>query len=125
MNGRRVAVVLGSLVATAALAVGATAGSESTTAGAYKLVGKFGKGGTGSGQFSGARGLAVAPNGNVYIADMNNNRIEVFSKSGSFRSKWGTIGDANGQFTNPRDIAIAPNGTIWVADDGNARAQGF
>ena len=112
-------------MAAATLAMGATAGREATTGGSYKLAGSFGKAGTGSGQFSGAHGIAVAANGDVYIADSNNNRIEYFTKGGAYRGKWGTIGTADGQFTGARDVAIGPDGTIWVADDGNSRAQGF
>jgi len=124
MNGRTTRLLSLGLAAAATLAIGTAAG-EATTAGAYKVAGAFGKPGTGNGQFSGARGIAVAPNGNVYISELNNNRIQMFSKSGAFRSRWGTIGTANGQFTNARDVAIAPNGMVWVADDGNGRAQGF
>ena len=102
MNGRTLGVMAALLAGGATMALGVAAGGASTTAGPYKLAGTFGKPGTGSGQFSGAKGIAVAANGNVYIADSNNNRIEVFSKSGAFRSKWGTIGTANGQFTGRR-----------------------
>jgi streptogramin lyase len=125
MNGRKLTVVTALLASSATLAAGVAAGSASTSGGPYKLAGTFGKPGTGNGQFSGAKGIAVAPNGNVYIADSNNNRIEVFSKGGAFRSKWGAIGSANGQFTGAQDVAIGPDGSVWVADDGNARAQGF
>ena len=99
MNGRRLGVMTALVASGATLALGVAAGGASTTAGPYKLVGTFGKPGTGNGQFSGAKGIAVAPNGNVYVADSNNNRVEVFSKSGAFRGKWGTIGSDNGQFT--------------------------
>ena len=124
MNGRTLG-VMAALSPWGNARAGVAAGGASTTAGPYKLAGTFGKPGTGNGQFSGAKGIAVAANGNVYIADSNNNRIEVFSKSGAFRSKWGTIGTANGQFTGAQDVAIGPDGSVWVADDGNARAQGF
>jgi sugar lactone lactonase YvrE len=112
------------LASGATLALCAAAGSA-TTGSAYKLVGTFGKPGTGNGQTSGARGIDVAPNGNVYVADTNNSRIEVFTKNGSFRGKWGSPGDGNGQFSSGHDVAVAPNGMVWVADDVNARAQGF
>jgi streptogramin lyase len=125
MNGRKLTVVTAMLASAVALAAGVAAGSASTSTSPYKLAGTFGKPGTGNGQFSGAKGIAVAANGNVYIADSNNNRVEVFSKTGAFRSKWGTIGSANGQFTGAQDVAVGPDGSVWVADDGNARAQGF
>jgi len=125
MNGRTTRLLGVAITAAATLALGTTAGRATTSAGPYKVVGTFGKTGTANGQFTGARGIAVAPNGNVYISDLNNNRVQLFSKSGAYRSKWGTIGTGNGQFTGARDVAIGPDGSVWVADDGNARAQGF
>jgi DNA-binding beta-propeller fold protein YncE len=117
-------VVLATLVAAAWVTVAAAAGNT-TAAGGYKLVRTFGKVGTGPGQVSGPRGIVVASNGNVYVADANNGRIEVFSSSGAYKAQWGSVGSGNGQFTGPRDVDIAPDGTVWVADDGNARAQQF
>lgn len=122
MNGRTLTVVLASGVA---LAAGVATGGASTSGGSYKLAGTFGKPGTANGQFDGARGIAIAPNGNVYIADSNNNRIQVFSRTGAFRSAWGKTGDDTGQFNVPPDVAVAADGSVWVADDINARAQSF
>ncbi len=69
-----------SLAAAVAVA-GATAGSEATSAGpAYKLAGKFGKVGTGNGQISSnTLGIATDNAGNVYVADTDNARVQVFS----------------------------------------------
>jgi sugar lactone lactonase YvrE len=126
MNGRNRKMVTALIASGVTLALlAAAAESATTTGGSYKLVGAFGKTGTGSGQFTGARGIAVAPNGNLYIADQNNARISVFSSRGVYKSKWGSVGSENGQFSGARDVAISPNGTIWVADDTNARAQAF
>ena len=108
MNGRTTRLLGLAMTAAATLAIGTTAG-KATTGGPYKVVGTFGKSGTGNAQFSGAKGVAVAPNGTVYIADSNNNRIQMFSSSGAFKGKWGTIGDGTGQFTNVPDVAIGPD----------------
>jgi NHL repeat len=125
MNGRKRKLVAASLASGVTLALCVAASGATTTTGPYKVVGAFGKPGTANGQFSGAKGIAVAANGNVYIADSNNNRIEVFSRVGAFKGKWGSIGTDNDQFTGARDVAVGPDGSVWVADDGNARAQGF
>lgn len=120
-------VTLGVLVAFATGAVGATAGQQRAQVGpSFKVVGKWGKiGTTGNGVFNNARGIATDKAGNVYVADTDNRRVQVFSKTGTFLRKWGTVGGGNSQFLNAEDINIAPNGTVWVADQGNSRLQAF
>src|SRR5690348_9060284 len=122
MNGRKLTVVLALLASGVLLAAGIAAGSAPT---AYRLAGAFGKPGTGNGQFGGAKGIAVASNGNVYIAETNNNRIQMFNAQGVYKGKWGSIGDDSGQFTVPQDVAVQPDGSVWVADDINSRVQQF
>ena len=43
----------------------------------------WGSNGNGDGQFSKAEGLDVDPDGNIYVADTANKRIQVFSPSRS------------------------------------------
>jgi sugar lactone lactonase YvrE len=110
----------------AAFAVAATAGQQAVGGAGYKVVGSWGKTGTGNGQFaSGGGGVAVDKAGNVYVADSDNRRVQVFSAKGAFLRKWGSIGSGNGQFGIADDVAFAPDGTIWVADDSNGRYQQF
>ena len=39
---------------------------------------QFGSNGSANGQFSGPRGIAVSSNGNIYVADYNNKRVQIF-----------------------------------------------
>lgn len=119
--------LLGAMVLVVGTCVaGATAGSQATTAGpAYKVVGSWGKAGNANGQFVNAYGLATDKAGNLYVADTDNNRIQVFSAKGAFLRKWGTAGIGNGQFLSPHDVAISPDGSVWVADYRNNRLQQF
>jgi DNA-binding beta-propeller fold protein YncE len=88
--------------------------------------------GQGDGQFQEPWGIAVAPNGNVYVADTWNHRVQYFDPNGKFLGKWGHLGDAKGRidsdqgaFWGPRSIAISPAGELFVTDTGNKRIQVF
>jgi DNA-binding beta-propeller fold protein YncE len=50
---------------------------------------KWGNQGAAPGQFVSSRGLAADALGNIYVADMGNNRIEKFTSSGAFLLQWG------------------------------------
>lgn len=122
----RAALVSLVLVLFATFAVAGTAGRQATGGAGYKLAGTFGKTGTANGQFaSNAAGMAVDRSGNVYVADSDNYRVQVFSSKGAFLRKWGSMGTGDGQFGRPDDVAIAPDGTVWVADDPNGRFVAF
>ena len=47
----------------------------------FRLVGMLGSRGSGIGQFDGPRQLSISTNGDVYIADTNNNRIQILDNS--------------------------------------------
>jgi sugar lactone lactonase YvrE len=116
--------VITTLAASAALVAGATAASQA--GGGYKILGKFGKTGSGNGQLStNSNGIAIDGAGLLYIADTDNNRVQVLSKTGGFLRKWGSVGSGNGQFLRAEDVAVSADGTVWVADDGNSRVQAF
>ena len=92
----------------------------------------WGRKGAGDGQFNEPWGIAVAPDGSVYVADTWNHRIQKFSADGAFISRWGNVGDAKGsadsganEFWGPRSVAIGPDGSVYVADTGNKRIQVF
>ncbi len=85
-------------------------------------------GGTGGepGQFQSPRGIAVSPNGDLYISDSLNHRIQVFSLKGFvLRDIWGTNGTGEGEFDEPWDIAVNSNGYVYLVDSGNNRIQKF
>jgi DNA-binding beta-propeller fold protein YncE len=58
---------------------------------------KWGTEGTGNGQFNGAAGISIGPDGLLYICDENNYRIQVFTSDGKFVCKWGEKGSGDGQ----------------------------
>jgi sugar lactone lactonase YvrE len=52
----------------------------------------WGSTGSGPGQFNGVKALAVDAQGNVYVADIGNKRIQVFDANGAFKSEFGGVG---------------------------------
>jgi len=70
-------------------------------------------------------GIGLDSNGNVYVADTYNHRIQKFSSTGDFLAKWGTQGSGNGKFEKPAGLAIDSNDNVWVADTDNGRIQKF
>ena len=77
-----------------------------------------------SNQFYAPLGLAIQA-GQIYVADMGNDRIQVFDKNGNFVKKWGTRGVGNGQFNNPQSIASDTQGYLYITDTNNHRIQKF
>ena len=90
-----------------------------------RFVACWGKSGTADGEFNRIRALALGPDGNLYVADSCNHRIQVFTKAGEFVKAIGTEGDAPGQLKYPYDVAFGPKGDLYVAERGNHRVQKF
>jgi sugar lactone lactonase YvrE len=86
--------------------------------------GSFGDGPTES-VFNTPRGISVAANGDVYVADTQNNRIQRFSATGNFELAFGGPGSGNSQFNNPRGVEVDAAGNVYVLDTGNDRIQKF
>ncbi|MGE4659332.1 MAG: PilC/PilY family type IV pilus protein, partial [Arenicellales bacterium] len=81
--------------------------------------------GTGDGQFWHPSGTAIGTDGNVYVLDKSNNRVQVFDSSGKFLRKFGSYGRGNGQFAQPEDVTIDASGNVYISDRGNKRIQVF
>jgi sugar lactone lactonase YvrE len=96
----------------------------------YKLLRRIGTAGkkhtlTGPGDFSLPTNVAVDGEGDVYVTDTVNNRVESFDADGTFMSEFGTAGDGPGHFARPKGIVVDGDGHIWVADEIQSRVQVF
>jgi len=60
-----------------------------------KFLKHWGSTGAGPGQFSGIKSLATDAQGNLYVADRGNQRIQVFDSEGTFKSEFKNIGSPN------------------------------
>ncbi len=97
--------------------------------------GSFGDIATGNapqGTFNEPWGVAVGPDGSVYVSDTWNHRVQKFTESGEPITMWGQYGqplpdmpESKSSFWGPRGIAVDQNGHVYVADTGNKRIAVF
>jgi DNA-binding beta-propeller fold protein YncE len=93
-----------------------------------KVVRRWGKPGTGPGEFKFIAGdptdptdvsgrIAVGRTGMVYVSDSGNGRVQVFTPQGRFIRQFGSHGSGKGQFFLPGPLVIDGSGDVYVADD--------
>ena len=72
-------------------------------------------------------GIAVGPDGSVFVADTWNHRIQKFSPEGEFITMWGYFGQGEtpDALWGPRDVVVGPDGKVYVSDTGNKRIVVF
>jgi DNA-binding beta-propeller fold protein YncE len=69
------------------------------------------------------RGIALAPDGTIVVADFGNRRIQRLGPDTKPLGAFGVVGEGPGQFRDPSGIAVDADGRIWVADTWNHRIQ--
>lgn len=75
--------------------------------------------------FWGPRGIAVDDQGNIYLADTGNKRVQVFDQDGFFVRQIGSGGPLEGQLDEPVGLALDGARNLYVADTWNQRIEVF
>ncbi len=93
---------------------------------------KWGTRGDANGEFNGPFGVAADADGNVYVTDRGNHRVQKFEvrrNGGAWEVRhvrtWGRKGTGPGEFDGPLGITLDSAGNLWVADGYNHRLQRF
>jgi len=83
------------------------------------LILSFGHSGTREGQLNDPYDILFAPDGNVYVLDSGNGRIQVFKPDGSFVRQFGS--DLKPPLKNPHSFCLTKDLELVIADTGNDR----
>jgi len=77
------------------------------------------------GQLRSPWGIVVDGQGDVFVSDTGNQRVQKFDREGNFITQWGGFGNGPGQFNFPYGIAVDARGSVFVVDSANTRVQQF
>jgi len=69
--------------------------------------------------------LARGPNGEIFVSDTGNYRVQSFSAEGELIRSYGQAGSGIGQFARPKGIAVDKKGLIYVVDAAFENIQVF
>jgi DNA-binding beta-propeller fold protein YncE len=85
----------------------------------------IGKRGVREGELNLPRDIAMGPDGNLYVVDGGNFRVQVFSTEGGYLSSIGRIGGRSGNFSRPKGVDTDSDGNIYVSDAAFGNFQIF
>lgn len=91
----------------------------------FQLLFSFGSKGDGPGQFQSPTGISIDSNGNIYISDTGNNRIQKFDSRGNLLKFIGGFGWESEQFQRPVGLCAENALDVFVADYENNRIERY
>lgn len=90
-----------------------------------RLLSSFGKRGEGAGEFNFPTSLAFGPEGDLFVVDQLNSRVQVLTVEGEQLDELGSLGVGFGNFVRPKDVAVDEVGLIYVTDNAFNNFQLF
>ena len=90
-----------------------------------KLLFKFGKPGSGEGELFHPTNIALGPDGDIYVVETSNFRVQRFTGEGKPVRTYGSVGSTVGSFARPKGIAMDRNGRLLVGDAAFQNVQVF
>jgi DNA-binding beta-propeller fold protein YncE len=90
-----------------------------------KLLRTISQRGDEEGELNLPRDATIGPDGNLYIVDGGNFRVQVFTPEGEYLRSLGEVGRRSGQFSRPKGIGTDRDGNIYVADTAFGNFQIF
>lgn len=92
-----------------------------------RLLGMFGKQGTGPGEMIFPTDVALDPDdGSLWVSEYGHrNRIMHFQSDGEFLGEWGKVAESDADLLRPQSLAVMPGGDLLVADAAHHRIWRF
>lgn len=84
--------------------------------------------GSGDYEFDSPQDIAIDQDGNIYVADRNNHRVQIYDSSRTYVAtlgETGVPGSDNAHLNNPWGVAVDSAGNIYVVEQANHRVQVF
>jgi sugar lactone lactonase YvrE len=90
-----------------------------------RLLHRFGKAGSEPGELFQPTNIAIGPDGDIYVVETGNFRIQRFKPDGTVARTYGAVGNTPGTFARPKGIAIDRAGRLYVSDAAFQNVQIF
>ncbi|XP_070547942.1 tripartite motif-containing protein 2-like [Ptychodera flava] len=90
-----------------------------------EYINSFGSYGQNEGQFRGPHSIDFDSDGNLYVSDFNNSRVQVFDENDRFVRAFGSFGEKEGHFKRPSGIVVSQDKLVYVVDQYANNIQAF
>ncbi len=90
-----------------------------------KTLFKFGKAGSSPGELFHPTNIAIGPDGDVYVVETSNYRVQRFTADGEPVKVYGGVGNAPGSFARPKGLALDREGRFYIGDAAFENVQLF